>query len=110
MRWQRLAEDDDDALPVPLARRIVKLDRIRPGPAGAVTGAIGAASMVLATSGVVMSLRGADAWAFASVLAAPFRDFAPPWPTVMGIGFFVVAGSVVGALFASLTRRLTKFW
>ena len=109
------------ALPFPLAKQVVRYDRISPFVAGAMTGLLGGGAMV-ATTDYLMSLphyrdRYVDSsHAFLSVLAAPLVRFLPsPWLAVTSVAYFVVACSIVTGIFAVLTQRLHKilpliFW
>lgn len=102
------------ALPFPLAKQVVRYDRISPFVAGAVTGLFGGGAMVALTDWLMSRHEGAHA--FVSLLAAPLHRFlSGPWQTVTGIAYFVVACSVVSGAFAVLTKRLQKlvalmFW
>jgi hypothetical protein len=105
-----LDDDDDDAIAVPLAKRIVKRDRTSPARAGALMGAIGALGMVAATD-AVMGLHSADTHPFVALLGSPFEAYlhAPaPWHIVAAAAFAAALGAVVGAFFARLTKRLVK--
>ncbi len=109
------------ALPFPLAKQVVRYDRISPFVAGAMTGLLGGGAMVALTD-YLMSLPHYRAHyidsshAFLSVLASPLVRFIPsPWLAITSVAYFLVACSLLTGAFAVLTKRLHKivpliFW
>ncbi|MGH7280658.1 MAG: hypothetical protein ACRELY_03975 [Polyangiaceae bacterium] len=104
----------EQALPFPLAKQVVRYDRISPFVAGAMTGLAGGGAMVALTD-YLMSLPHYRAHyvdssnAFLSVLASPLARFMPsPWLAITSVAYFVVACSIVTGAFAVLTKRLHK--
>ena len=103
------------AAPFPLAKQLVKFDRMRPFLAGAITGAVGGGAMV-ALADTLMARHSDFTHPFLSMLAAPFAKAIPlPWSAVFGVAIFMAAGAIFSGLFATLTQRLRKivpllFW
>jgi len=96
----------EESLALPLARRVVKIDRVRPGLAGAIAGALGGVAMVFATDALMA--RGGAGHPFLDLMSGPFRGLEPPLAVGIAVGTFAVAGAFIGGTFANVTRRLKK--
>jgi hypothetical protein len=97
----------DESLAFPLARRVVMLDRVRPGVAGSIAGALGGVVMAFATD-AVMAQSANGAHPFLDLLGSPFRGIDPQTATAIGVAGLAILGAVVGGTFANVTRRLKK--
>jgi hypothetical protein len=96
----------EESLAFPLARRVVKIDRVRPAFAGSIAGALGGVAMAFATDALMA--RGVEGHPFLELIASPFRGLDQPVAIGVGIAVLAVAGAFVGGTFANVTRRLKK--
>ena len=97
----------EESLAFPLARRVVKIDRIRPGIAGSIGGALGGVAMAFATD-ALMARSGMGRHPFLDLIAAPFRGIDPMVAIGLGVAVLALAGAIIGGTFANVTRRLKK--